>query len=200
MLIIGLTGGSGCGKGEFCRVFEKNEGCFCLDTDITARKVVEKGSECLGKLVEYFGSEILFDDGTLNRKKLAKIAFTDKSKHQKLNEITHFYIVKEINNWLYDMEKSDARAVVIDAPLLFESNSSELCHVTVGVLAPYDARLSRIINRDGIDEKNAKIRLDSQPSDDFFKERCNYILVNDTSLYDFQKKSRQLTDILLKDI
>lgn len=197
MLKIGLTGTSGCGKGEFSRIFETYENCFSLDTDKTARKVVEKGSECLEKLVEYFGKEILFDDGSLHRKKLASIAFSDKEKHDKLNQITHFYILKEIEKWISDMDKKGATAAVIDAPLLFESGADKMCDVTVGIIAPYEVRLERIINRDSLDEKNARTRLDSQPSDEFFKSRCSCILENNSDLGAFREESKKLIEHIL---
>ncbi len=197
MLKIGLTGGSGSGKGEFSRIFDTYDGCFSLDTDKIARQTTEKGCECLDKLAECFGKEILNDDGTLNRKKLASIAFTDKEKHQKLNQITHFYILKEIEKWICDMQEKGAVAAVIDAPLLFESGCDRLCDITVGVLSPYDVRLYRIMSRDSIDETAARTRLDSRPGDNFFKEKCDFVLENDGSLQEFQKKTKELLEHIL---
>ena len=121
MLIVGLTGQSGAGKGEFSRIFKSFDGVYCLDTDTTAREVVEKGKPCLKELCEYFGNEILESDGTLDRKKLASIAFADEEKHKNLNRITHFYVVEEIKKWLDDVKKEGAKVAIIDAPLLFES-------------------------------------------------------------------------------
>ncbi len=199
MLVIGLTGQSGAGKGEVCRVFSRFEGVVCLDTDITARLVVEKGKPCLSELCEYFGNEILDEDGSLDRKKLAEIAFSDEEKHNELNRITHFHITKEIEKWLCEMQKEGAKAAVIDAPLLFESNTDKLCNITVGVIAPYPTRLKRIIKRDGIDKKSAKLRLNAQPKDSFFKEKCGYIIANNGSLATLQKKAQNLiSDILSK--
>ena len=197
MLVIGLTGQSGAGKGEVCRVFSRFDKVVCLDTDKTARLVVEKGSRCLAELCECFGDEILGCDGSLDRKKLASIAFSDEDKHKRLNQITHFYIMKEIEKWLCKMKEDDVKAAVIDAPLLFESGADKLCNITVGVIAPYPTRLKRIIKRDGIDKKSAKLRLDSQPKDNFFKEKCDYIIANNGNLTTLQKKARQLIEDIL---
>lgn len=197
MLTIGLSGQSGAGKGEFSRIFKRLDGVYCLDTDVTAREVVEKGEPCLERLYEYFGSEILLPDGNLDRKKLAQIAFTDDEKHQKLNEITHFYIMEKVKKWLFDVEKDGAKVAIIDAPLLFESGADKLCDITIGVTAPYATRLKRIMKRDGIDKKNAKIRLDSQPNDEFFEERCTYTLANNGSLQSLEKKAKLLIDSVL---
>lgn len=179
MLTIGLTGQSGAGKGTVAKILLCYEGVKCIDTDLTARDVVKKGKPALCELCEYFGDEILDADGNLNRRKLARIAFSDKEKHEALNRITHFHIMKEIKQWLSDMEKEGAKIAIIDAPLLFESGADNLCDITIGVTAPYETRLERIMKRDSIDENNARIRLDSQPKDNFFKEKCTYMLYND---------------------
>lgn len=200
MLIVGLTGQSGAGKGEFSRIFKSFDGVYCLDTDTTAREVVEKGKPCLKELCEYFGNEILESDGTLDRKKLASIAFADEEKHKNLNRITHFYVVEEIKKWLDDVKKEGAKVAIIDAPLLFESGADSLCDITVGVLAPYTTRLKRILKRDKIDKKSAKLRLDSQPKDEFFEEKCDYIIANNGSLKNLSIKSESVIKEILSKI
>ena len=200
MLVLGLTGQSGAGKGEVARVFSSFEGVVCLDTDKTAREVAVKGSPCLSELCEYFGSEILLNDGTLDRKKLARIAFGDKEKHAKLNHITHFYIMQRIREWLKQAQKDGVKIAVIDAPLLFESHADELCDVTLAVISPYKTRLTRIMARDSVDEKNARIRLDSQPNDSFFREKCTHVIENDDSLASLIKKSENFICSLLSKL
>ena len=201
MLVLGLTGQSGAGKGVFSAASLKNEGFAVLDTDKTARAVVQKGQPCLEELTRCFSCEILNDDGTLNRRKLATVAFCDEIKHCQLNKITHFYIMQKIEQWVKDCEKQGVKCAIIDAPLLFESGADKLCDMTLGIIAPYEIRLERIMSRDGIDEKNGKIRLDSQPKDEFFLEKCTYILKNDASADEFEKKAQQfINDTLLSRI
>lgn len=197
MLTVGLTGQSGAGKGVFSKAVLQIEGVYVLDTDLVARQVVEKGEKCLDELCRCFSCDILNPDGTLNRQKLASMAFTDEEKHSELNRITHFYIMEKTRAWLNECKKKNAVCAIIDAPLLFESKADSLCDVTVGIIAPYDIRLCRIIERDGIDEKNARIRLDSQPDDGFFREKCNYILENTTTEESFAQTVYQfLTEII----
>ena len=191
MLVLGLTGQSGAGKGVFSAVALKNQGIAVLDTDKTAREVVQKGQPCLDELARCFSCEILNEDGTLNRQKLACVAFCDEEKHCQLNRITHFYIMEKIEQWVKACENKGVKCAVIDAPLLFESGADKLCDVTLGIIAPYEIRLGRIMSRDGIDEKNARIRLDSQPKDEFFVEKCTYILANDGTAQDFEEKAQQ---------
>lgn len=199
MVILGLTGQSGAGKGVFSKAIEKIEGVYVLDTDKTAREVVRKGQPCLQELCEKFGSEILLQDGSLDRKRLAQIAFSDEERHRSLNKITHFHIMKRINGWLEECERKNAKCAVIDAPLLFESGADKLCDVIAAIIAPYEKRLLRIMNRDGIDEKSARLRLDSQPDDGFFRQKCRYIFENNGDEAELEQAAAGFINGLLKD-
>lgn len=197
MIVLGLTGQSGAGKGVFSEIAKEYHGFAAIDTDKTAREVVCKGQPCLCELVECFSCDILNDDGTLNRQKLAACAFSDEEKHKSLNKITHSYIMQKIEQWVKDCRESGVTCAIIDAPLLFESGADKLCDITVGIIAPYDTRLERILSRDCIDEKNARIRLDSQQKDSFFREKCTHILENDTCREDFEKKVHKFIDEII---
>ncbi len=199
LLILGLTGQSGAGKGVFSRAAESREGVCVLDTDVTSRQVVSKGQPCLDELVEKFGREILLEDGSLDRKRLADVAFSDKEKHRQLNRITHYHIMKKIKRWLEACRKHNVKCAIIDAPLLFESSADKLCDVIVAVIAPYETRLARIMSRDGIDEKSARLRLDSQPDDSFFREKCCFVLENTGEEDCFVHTAEEFIDSLLKD-
>lgn len=198
MLTVGLTGQSGAGKGTFSNIFSQFCGVLHIDTDLDARAVTRKGEECLKELCEYFGEEILEKDGSLDRKKLARIAFSDEEKHTALNRITHFYVMKRIKEHLLRAKCEGKKVAIVDAPLLFESGADKLCDINVGVVAPYEVRLERIIERDGISRDDARVRLDSQPDDSFYRERCDYILENDADLESFSQKSKELISVILK--
>ncbi|MBE6623847.1 MAG: dephospho-CoA kinase [Ruminococcaceae bacterium] len=188
MKVIGLTGQTGAGKGAFCKVLEKY-GIPFLDTDKTAREVVGKGSPCLLELCRHFGNGILNDDGTLNRKALGNIAFSDKNELEVLNSITHKYITQRINLWLSVQKKLGFCAAVIDAPQLFESGAVNMCDVTVALIADEKTRLSRIIDRDGIDEEYAKKRMASQNDESFFIEKCDYVIYNNGSEKELEEET-----------
>ncbi len=194
MKIIGIVGGSGAGKSLFCSLLEK-EGIPTVNTDITAREVVKKGSPCLKELCNFFGDGILLENGELNRKALANIAFSDEKKHEKLNSITHFYIIREVEKWLLDCEKDGAFAACIDAPLLFESGLDKICFETVAIISPKKDRIKRICVRDGIDEKDALVRINSQKSDDELKLLCTRVVENTGDLEEFSSKAKELAKI-----
>lgn len=188
MKVIGLTGQTGAGKGAFCKILEKYSIPF-LDTDKTARDVVEKGSPCLSELCGHFGNNILNDDGTLNRAVLGNIVFSDKKELEVLNSITHKYITQKIYMWLSVQENLGFSAAVIDAPQLFESGANEMCDITVALIADEKTRLSRIMERDGIDEEYAKKRMASQKDEVFFITKCDYIIFNNGSEEALEKET-----------
>lgn len=196
MLIIGLTGPTGAGKGTFSQIAVRAFGAEHIDTDKIARQVVEPGSAGLAALVGCFGNGILRADGSLDRKKLAAIVFSDRSKLAALNGITHPLVEKEVEKRLADARERLCPFAVIDAPLLFESGEDKLCDVTVGILADEQTRLLRILARDGIDREAAEKRLSAAKSNEYFRERCGYILENDSDQAAFEAQIRRFFEAL----
>lgn len=196
MLIIGLTGPTGAGKGTFSQIAVRAFGAEHIDTDKIARQVVEPGSAGLAALVGYFGNGILRADGSLDRKKLAAIVFSDRRKLAALNGITHPLVEKEVEKRLVDARERLCPFAVIDAPLLFESGEDKLCDVTVGILADEQTRLLRILARDGIDREAAEKRLSAAKSNEYFRERCGYILENDSDQAVFEAQIRRFFEAL----
>ena len=173
-VILGVTGGSGCGKSAFCRKL-KGLGAYVIDADVVARQIVEKGMPALAEIKTEFGEEYLNSDGTLNRKKLGGLVFSNPHKLKKLNEITHKYITEEINKKLKDKNEG---LRIIDAALLFESGLDKICDRTVCVLASREVRAERIIERDAISQLAAYARIDAQQNDEFYKKRADDIIEN----------------------
>ena len=146
MVVFGITGGSGSGKTSVSKMLEKL-GVHIIDTDVIAHEIVEPNSDCLNELVDYFGDSILNDDKTLNRKKLASIAFSDKQKTEALSNITHKYIKAEV---VKDINTTDAELVGIDGAVIIGSNVEPLCEFIVSVIADKQSRITRIKTRDNI--------------------------------------------------
>ena len=181
LIIIGLCGRSGSGKGYVCSIFEQF-GIPCIDTDRVYRELVSDAeSPCLSELCECFGKGILTEDKALDRRTLAKIVFAkgNEEKLKKLNGITHKYILKRTEEIISEYEGQGFGAVVIDAPVLFESGFDKLCHITLCVSAPEDILVSRICLRDGRSESEARLRLASQKSEEELLRRCDEVIVND---------------------
>ena len=183
MKIIGLTGKSGAGKGEACKAFY-SFGLESVDTDKISRDVTRKGGYCLSELVETFSGAILTKYGELDRGKLAEMAFSSREKLDMLNKITHKHILCECSRILLDMQSAGRKAVIIDAPLLFESGFEKNCEVVISVVADSETCISRIIKRDKIEREQAENRIKNQKSDSFFIENSDYVIYNDSDYAD----------------
>ena len=181
MLVIGLTGPSGAGKGEVASVF-RSYGIPVIDADEVYHALLTPPSPCLDALCARFGTEILKNDGTLDRPCLGSIVFSDPAALADLNAISHRYVMEDIQQWLDSLRKSDTAVAVIDAPQLFEAGADKLCASIVAVLADRETRATRIMARDGIDRESAMRRINAQKSDAFFREKSDFVIENDASV------------------
>ena len=191
MKVIGLTGRSGSGKGEVCKLFAAY-GISSIDTDVIARELMRSGSVCFKEVVRYFSDVILDVHGEIDRRKLAEIVFADKAKLEALNKLTHGHITEECRDRIDDMRDSGANAVIIDAPLLFESKFAGRCDVIIAVIADAGMRIERLMSRDNISLEQVIRRLESQKDDDFFIRNCTFAIYNNGSVRDME---RQVADI-----
>lgn len=144
------------------------------------------------ELKEHFGDEILFPDGSLNRKKLGKTVFSSSRELAILNDITHKYILEEV----YKRAKEAKSEIVgIDGALLIESGISKKCGCMIAVLADKDIRLQRIVSRDNLTISEAENRINSQKVDNFYIENCDCILYNNRNKEFAQE---QVKEVVLK--
>lgn len=190
--VIGLTGPTGAGKSTVTAVAE-SLGFKVVDCDRFARIAVEKGSDGLADIVQVFGGEMLNPDGTLNRAALAKAAFATPENTELLNKTLLPHIVKLIN-----AEINQPR-VLLDAPTLFESGADSLCDEIVVVLCDEKTRKKRIMERDGIDEAAADLRIKAGKPDEFYVEKSHNIVYNDCELSVFNLKIQKLLNKLLEE-
>lgn len=178
MKIIGLCGMSGSGKGYVCNIFERY-GIPSIDTDAVYRDILkDTDSPCLFELKSAFGDGIIQSDGSLDRKKLADIVFSDGEKLELLNKITHKYIRKKTDELIEKYKIDGADAVIIDAPVLFESGFNKMCDITVCVTCDTETAVRRITERDGISADKAHERLSKQIKPESLRELCDFEIVN----------------------
>ena len=133
MKVIGLTGPSG--RQGHSRAFTQKHGIPAIDTDRLYRKILIPPSPCLDDLKATFGDSIIRPDGTLDRKALAAIVFSDKAKLSLLNSVTHKYILARVKKRIAYRARRGERAVIVDAPALFESGFDAKCDITITITA-----------------------------------------------------------------
>ena len=177
--IIGLTGGTGCGKTTVCSILKKYN-AYIIDADKIAHSVIKKGKDAYIQIVDYFGNDILNDDKEIDRKKLGKIVFSDKEKLDYLTKTTHKYIVKEIEQ-LINTKKEEQKYnyIVIDAPLLIEANLHKIVDTVLIVYANLETRIQRLKARDNIEEEAVINRINSQTSFEENKKYADFVIFND---------------------
>ena len=179
-MILGITGGTGCGKTTLLRLIAQQGGRI-LDCDAVYHQLLKTDDALLASIEARFPGTV--EGGVLQRKKLGAIVFSDPNALEDLNNITHRAVFAEVQHQLADKPSLAA----IDAIALFESGLDKLCDVTVAVTAPLEARIPRLMARDGISEEYARSRIAAQHDGDWFSSRCTYVLENAGTAQDFQK-------------
>ena len=170
-MILGITGGTGCGKTTLLQLIGEAGG-LVLDCDAIYHELLRSDASLLAAIEARFPGTV--ENGTLNRKKLGNIVFADEKALLDLNAITHSAVKQEVLRRL----KSKPKLAAIDAIALFEGGLAELCDMTVAVVAPVEARVQRLMARDGITEDYARKRIAAQHNDEWFRIHCDRILEN----------------------
>ena len=178
-LVIGFTGPTGAGKTSALRALERMGG-LVLDCDAVYHELLRTDEPLRAAITAAFGP-VFAPDGSLDRRKLGAAVFADPAEMEKLNAIIFDRLPQELLRRIND---SDAPLIGIDAINLVESGLSRLCRRTLAVLAPAETRVRRIMARDGIPEDYARLRVQAQKPDDFYRTHCTDVLMNDAATPD----------------
>lgn len=177
-MLIGLTGMSGAGKSTVAAWFEKR-GFRLIDCDALVHALYEDRQYAI--LVEKaFGKEYI-QNGSVDRKRLGALVFSDKNALKKLNETVSPFIMNAVTSCIQAAKQEDI-ATVLDAPLLFEYGLEKFCDITIGVTTDVETAVKRLSERDRRSEAEIRSRLASQHNIAFFREHCDYILENNGDL------------------
>ena len=184
-IIIGLTGPTGAGKSSLCAVLQ-TLGAHTIDADKIAAEMINQ-PDIQRRLSAAFGN-VFDDNGTLNRRRLAEKVFSSEENVQKINAITHPAIIREIRSKIEVFKQSGATAVVLDAPLLFESKI-DFCDCVIAVVSDPQVRLERIMERDGIDDVLASRRMRAQKENIYYTQKADYVIENNAGTTELEKEA-----------
>ena len=185
MKVYGITGGAGTGKSEVIKMLQQNFGGCVIMSDEVARELMQKGNISYQLIVEYFGRDILMDDGEIDRKKLADHVFNNKEALEKLNSMTHPYVKDEIRKLIAEAEASgECRFVALESAILLECGYEDICDEFWYVYTKPEIRRQRMKEtRNYSDEKVDSVMRNQQPDEVFF-EQCSFVIKNNTTLSD----------------
>ena len=191
-MIIGLTGSIASGKSTVANML-KEMGFPIIDADLVARIVVEKGTPTLETIVEIFGTEVIHEDGTLNREGLGEIIFSNPSKRKQLNDIMHPAIRTEMVAQKAHLIQQEHPVIIMDIPLLFESRLQSFVDKVLVVTVTEQTQLERLMARNGFSHEDAKLRIQSQLPLSVKEKGADAVIYNNGTL---EETKQQLIKIL----
>ena len=192
--ILGLTGSIATGKSTVAKLF-LSAGIPVVDADLGARAVVLPGAPGLADIIEHFGEAYLLSDGTLDRKRLGALIFSDREKRKELDVL----LKERINDWIQAEKEryisEGHKLIVLDIPLLYEGGYEDSCDAVMVVYVPEELQVQRLMSRNHLDADEAARRMQSQLSIEKKKELADFVI--DTS-GTIEETKKQVNDWLLK--
>ncbi|MGE3973000.1 MAG: dephospho-CoA kinase [Bdellovibrionales bacterium] len=191
---IGLTGGIASGKSTVSDIFRRH-GIPIIDADVLARRVVEKGSDGLKDIVTAFGPDMLSQDGSLDRKKMAVRVFQNKKDLEKLENILHPRVRQLFDAEKHALQNQNHRFGIYDVPLLFEKKMEPLFDGIIVVHASPELQKARMKKRDALGDEEITRRLQSQMDLKEKVKKAHWVIRNSGSL---QELENQVTALITK--
>jgi dephospho-CoA kinase len=193
MLKVGLTGGIGCGKSTVARIFSQVH-IPVIDADEIAHRLVDAGQPALAQIQQEFGADVLGPDGSLNRKKLKELIFSDLKQKQKLESIIHPLVYQAIQA---ELKLLTASYCIICIPLLFETNMSHFVDRILVVDCAVEIQIERVRSRDNLTVETIQLIIDSQVSRTFRIEKADDLIDNSDTDDKLAERVKKLHNLYL---
>ena len=193
---IGMTGGIGSGKNQVADIFNQL-GFYTIDSDISSRKVMEKGEAAYEKIVSFFGSDILDENDNILRKKLGNIVFNDKAKLKTLENIVHpaiYEYEKKERSKIYG--KDDKAVVITHAALIIESGSIDKYDALIVISCPDELQVERVMQRDNFSEEKARNIVAHQMPNEERLKYADFIIDNSSTLDDLYNEVKRVYNLI----
>jgi dephospho-CoA kinase len=193
MKVIGITGGIGSGKSLVAKLLEKNHGAFLLNTDQIAKEQMKVGGVCYRPVVNYFGTEILSEDGAIDRSKLAEIVFHDKDKLLKLNQLTHPLVLEAVQEEIEKIRKScGTKYLIIETALMIESGYDSTCDEVWYVYSSEVDRRERLKRERNYSDAKIDAIFTSQSTAEAFRKKFSKVIENTGDIENLEQQVDQL--------
>ena len=183
-MILGITGGIGTGKSTVLNILKEKYDFLVLESDKIAHEVMNPGNDAYNEIVDCFGTDILNDDNTINRKKMSSIVFEDKNKLEKLNSIVHPAVIDEIKLRIENGKQMGRENFAIEAALLIESGCHKICDKVWYIYADEEVRIKRLMKSRNMTREQIEAVMKNQMQKEFFEENTTDIVDNSKSLED----------------
>ena len=192
MIVAGLTGGIATGKSTVS-AYLVQLGATVLDADKIAHTVYRKGLPAWQEIVDHFGKTVLLPGGEIDRRKLGQMVFHRPEVLKQLNAIVHPHVKKEMDRLLQRAAEKTPRAIaILDVPLLFETGMNKGLAEVIVVYTPLELQLKRLIERDGLNKKDAVARINAQMSIEEKKQLATLVIDNSGSLSETRYRTREI--------
>lgn len=189
--VIGLTGGTGCGKTEVSKIFQQL-GAKIIDADAIGKDVVETKPGVLLEIVEAFGKRFVNTDGTLKRKELGSFVFADEERKKQLNQIVHPHLLKRLKHEIEEAKNSGNKVIVVDAALIYETGLEKIFDKVIVVNSGIEHRMERIRQRDHLADSEIMHRIQSQMPVDEKVRRADVVIHNNGTLHMLREEAEKV--------
>jgi len=176
MFVIGITGCIGAGKSSVAKIFA-DRGVRVLDADEISRKVTGPDGSSVGAIRELLGNKVVDSSGNLNRKQVAGIVFSNRTKLDKMSEIIHRQVLQEISDELEKERQKGTKVLVLDVPIPVKKGFLDVCNQIWVVSADEEVRLMRLIDR-GVAEDDARRRMAMQMTREEYEDLADIVIDN----------------------
>lgn len=195
MKIIGVTGGIGSGKTAVLDIFRTEYDAYVCEADALAHKLMEPGGISYAGIVDAFGTDILDDEGQIDRGKLGDVVFADEAMLHRLNEITHPNVRKAILDSIETQKRNGCGLYVLEAALLIQDGYLDICDEMWFVYAAAEVRIDRLVRYRGFSRKRAVSVIKAQEPDSFYEENCSKKIDNSGNLQELKIQIRRALGI-----
>lgn len=197
--VVGITGGIGCGK-SMAAAYLAELGAIHIDADGISRALTARDGAALEQIRRIFGGSVFSEDGSLNRRALGDLVFSDPAAKRALEGVIHPLVQRIAMDKIEESGKNGARVAVLNVPLLFETGMDVLCDETWTLTAPADVQLARVMERDGLTREQAISRIESQMAMEDRNARATRVINSDRPIEKTRSELNQLYQQLIRRI